>query len=125
MSQHAIDFMVVPEMSEDELAVWYVIRLHPGATRAIQVDALAAQVRMQPRKVQSIVRALIHDHGKAVGTSMRRPFGYFHAVTSEERVEVADLHRRRALAELATAAKISGIDRAEYIRRFQTELAPE
>jgi hypothetical protein len=117
-----LDFTVAHGMSEQEARAWYVIRNREGAANAIGVKDLAERIDTSPRNAQRIVRRLIHDFGKAVGTSMTSPFGYYHATTPEERAQVAKLHRDRALAELGTAAKILGIDRAEYVRRFQLEL---
>lgn len=121
-SQTALDFFVTPDMSDDEHKVWNVLRFREGPASAIQVEAVAELVGIPARRVQQIVRTLIHERGRAIGTSMAEPYGWFLAVTHEQREAVADLHRRRALAELSTAAKILGIDRREVVRRFQTEL---
>lgn len=109
----------------DERAVARRLNLCDGAENAIKVRDLAALTGVSSRKVQSIVHHLIHSHGIPVGTSMREPYGNFLAITSKERQDVIDLHRRRGLAELGTAAALEGIDEAEYLRRLQTELEVE
>lgn len=119
-AQTAMDFMVTHEMTESDCKVWSALRTnHEGAARAIQVDTLAELVGIGSRQVQRIVRRLITLHGKPVGTSMRAPFGYFVAITREEREQVAALHTARALSELAVASKIKGVTVAEEIQRLR------
>lgn len=122
VEQAVIDFTVAAGMSEQEREVWYVLRNHEGAENAIKVPDLAERVGLGSRQVQRIVHRLIHDFGKAVGTSMREPMGLYHATTPQEREEVAALHRRRAKGMLATAAKIVGVSVREYVERHQLEL---
>lgn len=127
MSQTALDFAPGIDVSalcddDDERAVARLLNELRGASKAMKVPNIAATVGVPTRKVQSIVHHLINHHGIAVGTSMRKPFGNFLAVTTEERRMVIALHRSRALSELATAAALEGVDRAEYLRRVQVEL---
>lgn len=119
MSQSTLDF---PELATDEAVVWNELRDRRGSNRAIRVGTLAELVGMKPRKVQEIVHALIHEWGKPIGTSMSKPFGYYHIVEAEERKHVVELHTRRGIAELATAAKISRISTEECLRRCLAEL---
>lgn len=121
-AQTTLDFMVGHDWSVAEVMVWGALRGHEGAARAIKADDLAELAGMNVRNVQRAIHSLIHERGKAIGSSMAPPFGYYVAVTHEERVEVARLHRDRGIAMLTTAAKILGIDRAAYVRRVQTEI---
>lgn len=120
--QTALDFLTPVSMDPQAADIWHVLRFREGRERAIKVADLAELVRISPRNCQRIVHRLIHDFGRPIGTSMSEPHGWFHAVTHEERAEVAELHRRRALAELTTAARIMAIDRRELLAQIQTEL---
>lgn len=120
--QGVLDFLVGSEWTEAEIAVWRALRGHEGAAHAIKAEALAELVGMNVRNVQRAIHSLIHERGRAIGSSMREPHGYYVAVTHAERVEVAKLHRDRGVAMLTTASKILGIDRREYVRQVQTEI---
>ena len=120
--QTSLDFFVSHDMNEAERAVWQVIRNHVGARDPIKCEALAELTGIGTRAVQRAIHALIHEHGKPIGSRMAEPFGYYHATTAAEREEVAKLHRDRAIAMLTTASKIVGVTRREYVARHQTEI---
>jgi hypothetical protein len=120
--QTALDFLVGSEWTEAEISVWRVLRGHEGRASAIKADTVAELAGLSVRNVQRAIHALIHARGKAVGSSMSEPMGYFVAVTAEERQAAAELHRTRGLAMLTTAARIMDIDRRELLRQLQTEL---
>lgn len=120
--QTSIDFMVTPDMTAAERSVWFVIRNHEGAARAIKAEDVSTLSGLSVRNVQRAIHELIHRHRKPIGGSMSAPYGYYLAVTPEERAEAARLYRDRAKGMLATAAVSEGISAEEYLRRYQTEL---
>ncbi len=121
-AQTSIDFLISSDMSEPEVRVWQALRHHEGEGRAIKAEDLAALVGINVRNVQRAIHTLIHKRGRAIGSSMQEPFGYYIAVSPAERDRASKLHRSRALAMLATAARIAGVTKAEYARRHQEEL---
>lgn len=120
--QTALDFTVSHDMGEMARAVWQVLRTHEGPECAIKAELVVELAGLSERNVQRGVHELIHVHGKSIGSSMREPFGYYVAVTHEQREEAAKLHRERGLAMLTTASKIMAIDRRELLEQIQTEL---
>lgn len=120
--QQVLDFTVTHDMTDTERSVWYALRRREGPGRAIKAEDLAELVGISERNVQRAVHALINERGKSIGSSMTEPFGYYVAVTPEQREEAAGLHRRRALAILATSAAIVGVTLEEEVARFQTQL---
>lgn len=70
-----------------------------GADHAIKAKALADEVWLPEREVRSLIRELIHE-GHAIASSTQPPYGFYMAVTADEKRRYAAQLRSR-IAELA------------------------
>jgi hypothetical protein len=54
-----------------------IIRQHVGRDNAIKPAAVADLAKISYRDVQAVVKFLVEDMGKPIGTATSQPFGYY------------------------------------------------
>lgn len=64
-------------VSNEQLKILDVLRFHKGPQAAISNRELARRVAMEPRRVQLLIQDMIINHGLAIASSCRKPYGYF------------------------------------------------
>ena len=101
-SQLGIDFC--KEMTGEELRI--LRNLKPGRQNATPVPVLARLVGVPERRLQQIVRHLISDHGKLIGSVTSPPTGYYLITCEREVQEVCSRLRHRAISILHRVAKL-------------------
>ena len=107
-------------MTHQEQAVWYWILHAPGPGRARTGLALCTLAGIPDgRTLRRIVRNLIMEHRKRIGTCDR---GFFLIRTAEEARACTESLRSRARAIYQRAAILEGITAAELMRSEQLEL---
>lgn len=96
-------------LSPEEQAVWRVLDRHRGRGQAVGLDAVAAMIGHSERVVQHAIAALIEQHGRPIGSAVKKPTGYFVIETEDELIEsVSQLtHRITALARRVAALQRS------------------
>lgn len=110
-------------MDADERAVFRALYpAHVGRAKAIDRDALAAEVRIPDRRLRTVLDILIEAHRIPIGSSTRPPYGYFIIDTPEEAAEVYRMLRAYGLSALARMAAVSRIVADTDRRRIQCEL---
>lgn len=115
-----------PAWTPEQIAVHTELKRHRGAASAIKAEDLAEAVCMDStRRLQRVIHELINTHGVAVGSSMRDPFGYYLAVSTEEKREAGRFLIRRCARIGRTARSIMDAADEEVVRMFQTELQDE
>jgi hypothetical protein len=99
-----------------------IVREHRGRANAIDMHEISRLTSIPTREVQTLVKILVEQHSQPIGTSTRRPFGYFWIATNDERREVRDHFVRRALSNLehARAFDRDGIA-AKYLGQLELD----
>lgn len=99
----------MPDFTEDERAVLYVLGYHRGRASAIGLDSVAGIAGISERTAQHVIAHLIEDHGQPIGSAVKKPMGYFLIETEEELAESLSqlVHRITALARRCAALKQS------------------
>lgn len=85
------------------VAVLAAIRKCKGRAAAVSMRTIAEQTEIRERDIQAIVKALVEERHFPIGTSTKKPFGYFWIVTDEERRTVRNQFIRRGASTLAHA----------------------
>lgn len=110
------------QLTPDEEAVWDVIGPKLNG-RTIKSSQLAEIVGLTDRRVRKIIKCLIENHGKPVGSRTGKPAGYWEITDPAERQEVYEAWRRRGISILARAARLKGITLEEELVAVQLELS--
>ncbi len=90
------------ELTNEEEAVLRVLNQCRGKERAVRVDDLAQRTSINSREVRAIVSHLRRDHRIRIGSSVKKPFGYYMITCPEEAKETADQLWSRAIDLLKT-----------------------
>ena len=109
------------DLTEEERAVGRALRW--GRAGARQVPDLAQETGIPERRVQEIVRQLLHEHGWPIGTAMSSPFGNYLIDNAAELEATVELLRVRGISNLARAAALRRMSLKRYLATLQTELA--
>ena len=80
--------------------------LQAGRENARAVPLLAALVGVDHRRLRAIVKHLIEEHGYCIGSTTRKPPGYYMIHDPQELADVYKKLRSRGLSILNRAAKI-------------------
>jgi hypothetical protein len=100
--QNAFNFTSSAE-DQDALRVLHVVRQRLGKENAISMHELERQLEIPARQIQMIVKLLVEERNFPVGTSTRRPYGYYWITSECERRECRNHLIRRALSTLRHA----------------------
>lgn len=92
-------------LSEEEAAVYKVIRDHRGREKAIKVDKVAWETSIQSVRVREIVSHLVVRHGKLIGSATGNPPGFYIIEDREElREHIRSLQHRGIMCLVRAAA---------------------
>lgn len=92
-------------LTEEEAAVWQIVKEHKGKALAIKADTLAFRCRMEEVRVREIISRLVVKHGKLIGSNTGSPPG-FYLITDEKELEknVRSLRHRGIMCLVRAAA---------------------
>ena len=112
-----------------ETKILRILEGHQGEENAIGrfalVDLINADCPLFPygeREVRKTIKHLREQHGGRVGSKGR---GYFEAITPEEIKAISGYHRKRALSELYSAAKIERSSLPALLGQLSMEFSPD
>jgi hypothetical protein len=100
--QLPIDFSPAEDRTK-VFAVFKLIRERRGRERAISMHVISGLTEITTREIQAIVKYLVEERHRPIGSSMGRPFGYFWITSEQERRSVRNHFVRRALSTLQHA----------------------
>ncbi|HEX8276066.1 MAG TPA: hypothetical protein VF615_25740 [Longimicrobiaceae bacterium] len=106
--------------SDEERAVAAALRW--GSAAARQVPEIAAAAGLPARRVQTIIKHLVDDHGWPVGTSMSAPFGNYLIDSAAELDQTVELLRTRGISILARAAALNRTSLRRFLEKVQADL---
>jgi len=111
-----------PPMSPEDRAVLRIIGDH-GKSKPIPRLTVAAMSGLPGREVQKVVRRLIMDYGKNIGSSCNKELpGYYMNDGLRETQESCEKLTKRALKVLARVAKQKKIGLREYLNQISLEI---
>lgn len=102
--------------------VLMILRDHVGRENVISMHEIAQRTAIPTRDIQAIVKFLVEERGKAIGTATSRPFGYYMIRSIDEleknyrhfiRRGVSNLKHARAFNKASTVEDIVGQVRLE------------
>lgn len=102
MHQDAFRF-TTPDEDIDALRVMHLVREHAGRENAISMHEIERLTEIPARQVQALVKLLVEERAMPIGTTTRRPFGYYWIVNEGERRDCRNHLLRRALSTLRHA----------------------
>ncbi len=73
-------FDITTRGSKDRARIARVLAMiirHVGRESAVSMHAITAATEIPTRDVQAIVKFLVEERGKAIGTATSKPFGYY------------------------------------------------
>ncbi len=109
------------DLDRDEQAVMKILRKHRGRESAVKVNRIVQLTGINERQVRDIVKHLIHEHRVPVGSSTKKPYGYYWIETADEAFENYEALRRRGISVLARAAKVKGVTLPELLGQLKLE----
>lgn len=111
-----------PPMSLEDKAVLQIIKGHSKENPVPRLT-LAAMSGLTGREVQKVVRRLIMDYGKPIGssTSKENP-GYYMISNFRENEETCEKLKKRALKILARVAAQKKTGLREYLDQLRLEI---
>lgn len=89
-----------PTMMSDEQMVWFFLRRRRGRDHAISVSELSDKTSIEDVSVRAIVKGLIEEHHKLIGSATSPPVGFYIIETREELRVVCNSLKGRALSIL-------------------------
>lgn len=108
------------DLDAEEMAV---VRALPwGRASARQVREIARAAGIPARRVQELVRHLLHEHGIPIGTTMEAPYGNYLIDTAEDLARTVALLRKRGLSNLARAAALKRQALGRFLGEIQRSL---
>lgn len=121
MSENLELFDRLPAMTFEEKVVWKILREH-RKYNPISRTLLADMTGLPAREIQKIVRRLITDFGKNIGSSTdnKNP-GYYIVSSLKEAEDVCEGLTRRALRILARVAKLKKTTIRELVQQLPLE----
>ncbi len=78
--EEQLAFDITTKGSKDRRRIARVLAIigrHVGRENAISMHAIAGETGITTRDIQAIVKFLVEERGKAIGTATARPFGYY------------------------------------------------
>ena len=114
------------ELNNLEIKILKVLEDHQGRpnriARFVLLDQINAECPLFPtdeREMRRTIKHLREQHGERIGSCGR---GYYKAVTPEEILAISGYHRKRALSELYSAAKIERKNLPEMLGQLSLEI---
>lgn len=111
-----------PAMMSDEQMVWFLLRRCRGRDHAIPVPELAAKTGILEVSVRAIVKGLIEEHHKLIGSATSPPAGFFVIETREELRAVCDSLKGRALSILYRMSVLKRCGIRRLLKDLELEL---
>ena len=71
-------------MNKIEKAVLKVLKPHRGKNNPITTEAIAGKLKLPEREIRRAISGLVTDHRVLIGSSVRRPFGFYIIKNIEE-----------------------------------------
>ncbi len=90
------------ELTPEEHSVLSVLQGCQGKHAAIQADELSSRTGINERMVRATISHLRRSHRYRIGSSVKKPYGYYMITTPEEAKETADQLWSRAIDLLKT-----------------------
>lgn len=113
------------KLALDEIAVLDALRIHEGIEAAIKEPDLAAVVDLSVRSLRAVLKSLRENHGIAVATTTRPPYGAYLIVNAEELEAFCRNLRARALSMLTGEARLRRVHLAKLVGQIGMELGEE
>ncbi len=114
------------ELNNLEIQILKVLENHEGKPNRIarfaMLDQINAECPLFPtdeREMRRVIKHLREQHGERIGSCGR---GYYKAVTADEVKAISGYHRKRALSELYSAAKIERSSLPELLGQLSLEI---
>jgi biotin operon repressor len=89
--------------------------LRKGRENAISMSALADQLNISTRELQSIIQHLINDHGNMIASATGKNHGYYYPGNEEEYRAAVDQLKHRIIS---LARRIRAIDKKAFEEIF-------
>lgn len=80
MTDQQMAFDITTRGSKDRQRIARVLAIvsrHVGRENSVSMHEISATTSIPTRDVQAIVKFLVEERGKAIGTATSRPFGYY------------------------------------------------
>ena len=119
--QTSITFNIL-DLTEEEWAVWSVLRSHRGQGGAIKKVQLARLCGLPEREMRNVIKDLIQTHHLPIGSTSKPPYGYFIIETPDEAAEVCEREYRRALSVLYKIKCLRNISARELAGQIKIDL---
>jgi biotin operon repressor len=101
------------EITHDERRVLSTLR--KGRENAISMSALAEQLNISTRELQSVIQHLINDHGYMIASATGKNHGYYYPGNEEEYRAAVDQLKHRIIS---LARRIRAIDKQAFQEIF-------
>jgi biotin operon repressor len=91
------------------------LTLRKGRENAISMSALAEQLNISTRELQSVIQHLINDHGHMIASATGKNHGYYYPGNEEEYRAAVDQLKHRIIS---LARRIRAIDKQAFQEIF-------
>jgi len=115
------DLFDISTLTVDEWAVWNIVQWHSGRARAICVKKIASHVFLNERYIRSIIKSLIENHHKPIGSSPGNPPGYYLITDRYELRETRTSLFNRAIS-IMRRIRAYDPERSESVSRIEGQL---
>jgi hypothetical protein len=113
------------DLTNLEIQILRILEDHQGKLnrigRFVMLETINAACPLFPvleREMRRTIKHLREQHGERIGSDGR---GYYKAMTADEVKAISRYHRKRALSELVSAAKIEKSSLAELLGQLSIE----
>ena len=125
MNQTELDFSPATgdsPMTDEERSVMNILRSHRGRDNAIKAPRLAQAAEITPRQLRSAIGHLIEFHHVRIGSTTKKPYGYFIIETYEDAQEACEQLRHRAMSCLKRMSILKRMTMRELMGQMKFEL---
>jgi len=76
-------------LEQNELLIWMILKVCRGRHRALTAKKIQHIIggRYSIRQIRSIIQGLVDDFGYPIAATVNPPYGYFIAITEDEKLE--------------------------------------